>query len=256
MAKTGKKRGYRRGYPIALLVGLEADHAALWEVFSNVVKPRSRLELNGNRTEAKSLYNFHESIVDTFRPLLKEGVRSIIVVAPTRTSYGTDLLNHVRKHHAYLIRSDVLSSVAFVELVGSADNIKGVHELVKTTEFKKAIAEAPSEGAASIVNEFEKSLNVACDHSAILFSLDEIEDAVRRGLTGDYDRKYLLVTDSYLKRSRDKSRLNTLLQISRNKHVETRIVNSDSQAGKRISQLGGLVFLARSSLNRKSSAAD
>ncbi len=243
MAETGKKRGYRRGYPLALLIGLEADHATLWQAFSIVVKRHSRIELKGNRNDDRLLYNFHESIIDALRPMLREGVRSIVAVAPPRTSYDGDFVNHVRKHHAYLIRPDAPNAVTLVELAGSADDIKAVHELVKTGEFKKALAEGPSEEADRVVNELERHLNFAGERSAVLFSLEEIEDTIYKGsVQEDIGRKYLLVTDTYLNRSQNKSRVNTLLQVSRNARVETKVVNAKSPAGKRISQLGGIVF--------------
>jgi len=46
------------------------------------VKLSLRLELDGKRTDEKVLYNFHESVVDALKPVLKEGVRSIVVTSP------------------------------------------------------------------------------------------------------------------------------------------------------------------------------
>ena len=104
-----RKRRYIRGYPVAVLVGFKDDHAVLWRIFSRVVKLFLRLEPDGKRTDEKALYNFHESIVNALKPLLKEGIRSIVIAAPARTNYTRDFLEHVQKHHRYLLQS-LLSS--------------------------------------------------------------------------------------------------------------------------------------------------
>ena len=239
-----RKRGYKRGYPIALLVGFEEDHAVLWQVFSHVAKLCLTLKLSGKRTNKKALYNFHESIVDALRPTLGEGVRSIIVTAPMKNTYTTDFLDHLRKHHSYLIQPERSDGATFAELVGSADEPHMVAELVKTKEFRKLVMESTSQEADHVLNELEKQL--CKSNSVILFSLKEIEDAV-------YDRKrlndsrieYLMLTDKYLADNADKNRLQRLLQISKNRRVKTRVVNANTPAGKRISQFGGIVFFAR-----------
>ncbi len=67
-------------------MGFEDDHAVLWRIFSRVVKLSLRLELEGKRADEKVLYNFHESVIDALKPALKEGIRTIVVTAPARTS--------------------------------------------------------------------------------------------------------------------------------------------------------------------------
>ena len=116
-----QKKGYKRGYPVAVLVGLENDHAVLWHVFSHVAKQHLTLKLSGKRTNEKALYNFHESVVDALRPSLKEGIRSIVVAAPMKTTYAKDFLDHVQRHHTYLIQSKGANRATFAELVGPAD---------------------------------------------------------------------------------------------------------------------------------------
>ena len=86
------KGRYRRGYSVAVLVGLEADVAVLWRVFSNVVKFGVSVRLGGARSDVKALYNFHEAVVNALRPVLREGVRSVVLVSPARSSYAKDFL--------------------------------------------------------------------------------------------------------------------------------------------------------------------
>lgn len=235
-----RKQRYKRGYPVALLVGFEDDRALLWRVFSHVVKPHVTLELCGKRTDNRALYNFHESMVDALRPLLKEGVKSIVVTAPMKTTYAADFLDHVRKHHAYLIQSKS-PGATFAELVGSAGQPHNVAELVKTKEFRKLITQTTSEEADNIVNTLEKHLYN--NNSVVLFSLKEIEDMVcDQEWHDNFRAEYLVLTDKYLADCKDKNRIQRLLQISKNKKVRTKIVNVETPAGQRITQFGGIVF--------------
>jgi stalled ribosome rescue protein Dom34 len=239
------KRGYRRGYAVALFVGVEDDHAVLWQVFSHVVKLHLRVELEGRRTDERALYNFHESVVDALKPVLKEGVRSIVITAPMKTTYTLDFLGHVRKHHAYLLQSKGSNRTVFAELVGSADQPHKVAELVKTKEFRRLIAETTSEEADHIVDALEKQLYSLDNSSVVLYSLREIEGMVydHEG-HNDLGTEYLMLTDKYLADCEDKNRIHRLLQIAKNRKVKTRIVNAKTLAGKRVSQLGGVVFFA------------
>ena len=243
MTKVKRKRGYKRGYSVALLVGFEDDHAVLWQVFSHVVKLHLTLELGGKRTDERVLYNFHESVVDGLRPALKEGVRSIVVTAPMKTTFAADFLDHVRKHHIYLIQSKRPNRATFAKLVGSADQPHKVAELVKTKEFSKLITETTSGEADHIVNTLENHLYSIDSNGGALYSLKEIEDIVYdRERHNDFRTEYLMLTDKYLADSKDKNRIHRLLQISKNRKVKTRIVNAETPAGKRISQFGGVVF--------------
>ncbi len=242
-----RRRGYKRGYPVALLVGFKSDHAVLWQIFSRVVKLYLTLNLVGKRADIRVLYNFHESVIEALRPLLKEGVRSVVVAAPMKTNYASDFFNHVRQHHKYLIQSKSPGGATFAQLVGSADKPNEVAEILKTKEFRQLIAETTSEEADTILNALERYLYKAKSDAVVLFSLREIEDYVydRERSLEDFGTGYLILTDKYLAESEDKNRVHTLLQISRNRRVKTRIVMSETPAGKRISQFGGIVFFIK-----------
>ena len=246
-----RKRHYKRGYPVALLVGFEDDHAVIWQVFSHVAKLSLRLGIDGKRTDERVLYNFHESVVSALKPVLKEGVRSVVVTAPMKTTYAADFLDHVRKHHRYLIQSKSPNRANFVELIGSADNPIKVAELVKTKEFTNLIAETTSEEADQVVNRLEKHLYGNSNNSVVFYSLKEIEDIVYSRKKGrELKTEYLLLTDKYLADSKSKNRIHRLLQISKNKKVKTRIVNAETSAGNRISQFGGIVFFSNPTKQR------
>lgn len=237
-----RRRPYRRGYPVAMLVGLAEDHAALWQVFSNVVKPHTTVKLEGRRKDEQALYNFYEAIINATRPTLKEGTRSIIATAPMKTAYTAEFLTHIRRHHPWLTQPGSPNAVAFGELVGPANNPHEVAELAKTKEFRRLISETTSKEADNIVDTLEKRLNSINDNAVVLFSLKEIEDLVySQWKDGKVKPEYLMLTDKYLTEQKDKNRIHRLLQIAKNKLVKTKIVNAETPAGKRLSQFGGLV---------------
>jgi stalled ribosome rescue protein Dom34 len=162
-----------------------------------------------------------------------------------KTTYAEDFLDHVRKHHSYLVHSNNPNRAMLAKLVGSADQPSKVAQLVKTKEFRELIAGTTSEEAELIVSALEKHLYNVGSNRAFLFSLKEIEEMVYdRERNDDSSMKYLLLTDKYLAEAEDKNRIHRLLQISNNKKVKTRIVQAETAAGKRISQFGGVVFFA------------
>ena len=243
-----RKRGYRRGYPVAVLIGLEENRAVLWRVFSNVVKPHTTLKLGGGRSDGKALYSFHEAIVDDLRSALGEGVKSIVVAAPLKTDFADVFLDHVRKHDAWLVNSKGSNSATFGVLVGSAGKPHEVAELVKTKAFRDLISKTTMTDADRVVDTLEKWLNDESG-SRILYSLEEVEDNIYgQWANGKVKPEYLMLTDEYLQKSCERNRVNRLLQISSNKNVKTVIVKADTPAGERLTQLGGLVCLVSSAL--------
>jgi stalled ribosome rescue protein Dom34 len=238
------KKGYKRGYPVSLLIGFKHDGAMLWEVFSHVVKPQCTLRIEeSSRDDQKALYNFHESIIKALKPYFGEGVRSTVIVAPPRTNYGKEFLEHVRKHHYYLIEPNTSNRVIFTELDGSAVQPNEVAELVKTLGFRESVEDVTSAEANGIIRELEKTISCTNETSQAIFSLKEIEEAIyKQDSSQESEERYLVLTDKYLANATDKKRIHRLLQISNNKKVKTRIVNGETPAGKRISQFGGIIL--------------
>jgi len=244
---TKGRRHHKRGYPLAVLVGLEERRAVLWRVFSEIAKLDSIVE----REQGKTLYDFYESIVNALRPMFKEGVRSTVVAAPARTNYAKDFLNHIRKHHAWLVREGP-NAAAFGELVGSAGQPHEVHELVRTKQFREVVGETRSRDADSIAVVLERSLNLGDSGATVLYSLEEIEGLVygRQGQS-NLTPEHVVLTDRYFAEIKNKGRIQRLLQISKNKGIKTTIVNAETGPGLRLSQLGGLVCFANSNEKKR-----
>lgn len=241
---TKIRRRYKRGYPLAVLVGLEERRAVLWRVFSEMVKLDGKVE-RGEEGERGGLYSFHESIVNALRPTFKEGVKSIVVAAPPRTDYAKNFLDHVRKHHAWLVREGP-DAVTFGELIGSAGQLHEVHELVKTKGFRDVMGETTALDAEKIVGALEKNLYSDDGGTVVSYSLEEIEDLVYgRQEQGSSRPEHVVLTDKYLADTKKKGRILRLLQISKNMGIKTTIVNAETRAGLRLSQFGGIVCFAK-----------
>ncbi|MGD0644805.1 MAG: hypothetical protein ABSA75_07860 [Candidatus Bathyarchaeia archaeon] len=243
-----KPKAYKRGYPVAILAGIENDHTALWQVFSQVAKLQQTITLTANRKDSKAVYNFHESIVNALRPTLKEGVKSIIIVSPAKTNYAQEFLSHIKAHHSWLFQGS--NKATFSQITGSASTSSQVATLTKTAVFKQLIQETASEETENLLEILEKRLNKA--DNLVFFSLEEAETIIlSKQATGKPKPEYLLLTDKYLSGSRQKNRIHRLMQIAKNKTIKTRIINAESTAGTRLTQLGGLVCLAKLDQNTR-----
>ena len=145
-----------------------------------------------------------------------------------------------------MVQSKNAHCAKFAALVGSAENKIKVAELVNSQEFTNLIEKTTSEEADQVVGCLEKHLYGSPNSSVVLYSLKEIEDHI---YSQDKNKKtqneYLLLTDSYLSESRQKSKIYRLMQIAQNKKIKTKVVNAETPAGNRISQFGGLIFFAR-----------
>jgi stalled ribosome rescue protein Dom34 len=233
-------KSYRRGYAVAILIGVEADHASIWQIFSQVAKPQQTIPLNGERRDQKALYNFNEAIVNALRPRLKEGVRSIIIASPPRTSFGQELQSHITAHHTWLTGGANKATISLI--VGSASTPPQVAALTQKPNFKELIAQNAAQETENLLELLERRLN----DNLVSFSMVEAENLIlSQQPPGKPQPDYLLLTNEYLAASRQKNRVHRLMQIAQNRQVKTRVIDAESAAGARLTQLGGIVCLAR-----------
>ncbi len=241
---TRRRRGYRRGYPVAVLIGFDRDRAVLWRVYSQVVKAHSTIQ--APRGGKREIYNFHEAVVDAMRPILKEGVGSVVVAAPARTSYVKVFLDHVTKHQPWMTRGT--GSATFTGIVGSATTQEEVTALVRTGEVQRAIGASAADEADRIKSLLESRL-AQDDASPILYSLYEIEGLIfDLRVKGRPEPEHLILTDRFLAAHR--RRAQRLMEASRSRGVRAYVVGVKTAAGQRVEQLGGMVLLTRPGVNR------
>ena len=240
MARSRKK--HKRGYPVALLIGLENNRATIWNIFSHIAKFDQKMAKDETGNLSKDKYNFFESIIRALRPALTTGVRSIILATQER-NLGKDFINHIKDHHKWLTKGPSKTTIG--EIIGSAINQKDATDLLKTPIFKKLIEETISEETEKLVEILNRQLYSSKSMNHILFSIEEIEPLILNSRKkGAQKAEYLFISDDYLANNQKKSRLNRIMQIAENENVKTRIMKADTPAGARIAQLGGIVCIA------------
>jgi stalled ribosome rescue protein Dom34 len=134
--------------------------------------------------------------------------------------------------------------VALAEISGFAATSSGVGEIVKNPLFKKLLEGVTSQETKSLLEILESKL-ASSDTRSVLYSIEDIEKAIIYSDGNSPIPEFLLLTNKYLATNRQKNRIQRLLQIAANKRYKTRVVDSDSPAGKRLTQLGGIVCLSR-----------
>lgn len=226
-----------------MLIGFEEKAVAVWRIYSKVVKPEITIRFDGNRNNAKDVYNFNELIVNALRPILKEGIKSMILAAPPRTAYAQDLREHIKRHHAWLTQGT--NKVTFAEITGSACTISDVSKLTNNPLFKELIQNATFEETENLLDLLEANLNNTIGDKSVLYSLEDIENSILYSQNSKIKPELLLLTNKYLAQVRQKNRVQKLMQIAVNKKIKTRVVDAETPAGKRLTQLGGIVCLTK-----------
>jgi stalled ribosome rescue protein Dom34 len=238
-------KSYRRGYPVAVLVGIEVDQASIWQIYSQVAKYQETISMQGNRNDSKAIYNFYETITNALRPTVKMGVKSIIIAAPPRANFANEFLNHIKTHQNWLFQGT--NKATFNLIAGSAGTPQQVAALTKTGNLKEAISQTTAQETENLLDILERKLNQASN--LIYFSLEEAEKLILSSQTqGKPQPEYLLIADDYIASTRQKNRMHRLMQIAQNRGVKTRVITTESSAGKRLTQLGGIVCLAKNEL--------
>ena len=244
-----KKRKFRkrRGHPVGLLIGLLEDSAVFWRIFSESIKPDGIIKRGRKRRnqDQKQIYHFHEAIVDKLRPLIKEGIKSVLIASPPKKNYSKEFRGHINKHHLWLLKKGRDTAV-FTEIVGVAKTIKNVNYLVRQEFFKEAVEETSNQEGLLILEALDKLINKPNNYSKILYTVIEIEKEIDKRWKS-YEKKpsYIILTDEYIKNSRQKGRIHRILQIAKNQGIKTKIVNAESEAGMRVNNFGGLICFTR-----------
>jgi stalled ribosome rescue protein Dom34 len=217
---------------------------AVWMIFSNVIKPLTTVQLNGTWSDRKAVFNHCESIVDSLRPALREGVGSIVLVSPSRMNYAKQLIDHVHQHHVWLVEGP--DKVTLTEVTGSAGSLPEVASLARTIMFRGLLRQAASEAADNLAELLDRYINSSDRSRGIAYPIEVVEKLItdpRR--PGEQSPEYLMLTNVYLSTSSEKSRVQRLMQIAANRRVKTSVVDAVQPAGIRLMQLGGIVCLTR-----------
>jgi len=239
-----RKRRVRRGHPIAILIGLHDTDAVFWRIFSETIRlhfkiNRGRKRRNQNK---KQLFHFHEEIINILRPIIKEGIRSVILLSPPKEEYSDEFLNHVNKHHSWLLKKGN-KGVVFSKIIGNqAKTQKDVYYLKAQDYFKEIVEETSNQEALLILEELTEVINKNEKFSKILYTWREIDHELRLIKRNPNLPKpnYIILTEKYLKNPKNRNKTHQILQIAKNLEIKTKIVSQESEAGISVEKLGGL----------------
>ncbi|MHA2280530.1 MAG: hypothetical protein ACXAC5_06740 [Promethearchaeota archaeon] len=240
-----RKRRVKRGHPIAILIGLHDNDAVFWRIFSETIRLHIKINRGRKRRSQnkKHLYHFHEEIINTLRPIVKEGIRSVILLSPPKEEYSDEFLNHVNKHHSWLIKKGD-NQVVFSKIIGNQARAQRDVYYLKTQEyFQDIINETSNQEGLLILGELTEIINKNEKFSKILYTLEEIDHELRLIKQNDNLLKpnYIILTEEYLKNSRNRNKTRRILQIAKNLEIKTKIVSLESEAGAIVEGFGGLV---------------
>lgn len=221
----------RRGYPVAAIIGLSQGHAALWDVFSESVKP-------GPNVYEASKYALHEAIVNHLRPRFSEGVKTVLVATENGGLYE-GFMAHVRKRHGWLLKGWELNTVTFIRLEEPASDAEEVRRLVSNPDFKAKLLEASEGDLNQVMGTLEQRLGSPEGIETVVFGLEDAETVIY----SETPPEYLLMLEAFQRKHT--RRTMRLLQVAKNRGIKTRVIPSGSSHTERLSQFGGLVCMLK-----------
>jgi len=240
-----RKKRKKRGHPIAILIGLHNNDAVFWKLISETIRLHFQINRGRKRKNQniKQLYHFHEEIINVLRPIIKEGIRSVILLSPPKEEYSDEFLNHVSKHHSWLLkRGD--KQVVFSKIIGNqAKTQKDVSYLRTQEYFKEIVDEISNQEGLLILEELTEIINKNEKFSKILYTWREVDHELRLIKQNPNLTKpnYIILTEEYLKNPKNRNKTHRILQIAKNLGIKTKIVSQESEAGAIVDKFGGLV---------------
>jgi stalled ribosome rescue protein Dom34 len=248
MAKKRKKR-QKRGHPIAILIGLHDNDAVFWRIFSETIRLHFRIKRNRKRVyqNTKSLFHFHEEIVNRLRPIIREGIRSVILLSPPKEMYSDEFLKHINKHHAWLFKKGD-NEVIFSKIIGNqAKTHKDVNYLKNQQFFENVVNQTSNQEGLLILAELNEIINRNEKFSKILYTWKEIDYELRLIARSPNLPKpdYIILTEDYLNNPKNRNKAHRILQIAKNLEIKTKVVKNESEAGAIVDNFGGLVYFLK-----------
>lgn len=239
------RRRSRRGYPVALLLGLDERRATLWTVHSDSIVPSGSIscEHKGSAGTNNPRYNYFDAIVAKLKVASATGVKTIVIAAPRGVATAKDLVAHVNKHHAYLLKPGSGRKIHMASIEGSAArDVPSAIDLVKSQAFKDITETTSGQETEGIVQLLDAVINNPAGIVSVHFTIDEILQ-VFEALHDEIgpEPEYVLMTETYYAANKSDPRLQRVFSLAKKYTVKTRVIQSKTGPGTRIASLGGLV---------------
>jgi len=251
--KKRMKRKPKRGFIVALLIGFDEKEIHTWKVYSHSLRVYKTIKLTRKwkYLDDKQIYNLLEELVNIIRLVIRDGLKSILLASSQKKDYSTIFLDHINKHHQWLVRSKGYNRVSFGEIVGNANNIESAKFLISQEKSLHIIHETSSDEINLLVKQLEKIINVGDPNRLLLYSLEDIEALIYGG--GKKDKSvakkldFLIVTEDFINNHKNKRRIHRLIQIANNKGIITKTISIENPAVDRFNQFGGILAFKKTS---------
>ena len=222
------RRG-RRGYPAAILIGLDNKTANIWLVYSESIKQGNTIQ---KAVDDKTGSKHNEEIVEAIRALLPDGFNQLIIASIEKYTRKSGLIEYINRSHVWLTKR-----LTVKELDKKAVMRGDVIQLIKMNLIQESVSEAAGEANEKIMERLEKALNTG----AVLFTIQELSDALNR----EESPEFILVSEKYDVTWRRNRKYQRLVQLAKNMRATFTIVKHDALAYARLEQLGGFVCVIR-----------
>jgi len=241
------KRKTKRGFLTALLIGFDEKEIHAWKVYSHSLRfyKTIRLTRKWKYLDEKQIYHSLEELVNLIRIVIKEGVKSILLAGPLKTDYSTIFLDHINKHHQWLVRTKGYDRVSFGEIVGTANTLDSANYLISQEKSLNIISETKSDEINLLVKQLNKIINIGDPNRILLYNLEEIESLIygrgKKDKSAAEKLDFLIVTENFINNHRSKHRIHRLIQIANNKGIITKTISIENPAVDRFDQFGGIL---------------
>ncbi|TFG16651.1 MAG: hypothetical protein EU531_05855 [Promethearchaeota archaeon] len=238
-------RKQKRGFLAALLIGFDEKQLRSWKVYSHSLRSYRTIKFSRKwkYLDEKQKYKLFEDLVDLLRPVIKEGLKSILIASEEKLNISDAFLEHVNKHHRWLMKG--YNRISFGKIIGLADSLENAKRIISREDTLNIVEETISDELNQWSKKLEMLINTGDPNELLLYNLEGIESIIFEGgkkdLTVAAKLELLIVTENFIERQKHKSRVHRLLQIAQNKGIKTKIVPKDSTEAIGFTQLGGIV---------------
>jgi stalled ribosome rescue protein Dom34 len=249
--KKGVKKKSKRGFLMALLIGFDEKDIHAWKVYSHSIRHHRTIKFarKWKYLDDKQKYKAFEELVDLIRIVVREGLNSILLACSHNENYSKLFLEHVHKHHRWLVRSKGINPVSFGKIDGLANTWEEAKDLISREKPLEVIQETTLKEINQLVDYMNKVINIGDPNNLMIYDLKTIEDFIYEGGKRDTSvaqkLDFFVITENFINNHRNRNRVYRLIQIAKNKGVKTRIISEENPAVERFNQFGGILALKK-----------
>lgn len=247
------KKKPKRGFLVALLIGFDEKEIHTWKVYSHSLRVYKTINLTRKwkYLDDKQIYKVLEELVNLIRIVIRDGLKSILLASSQKKDYSTIFLDHINKHHQWLVRSRGYNRISIGEIVGTANTLEGANYLISQEKSLDIISETTSDEINLLVKQLNKIINVGDPNKILLYSLEDIEALIygkgKKDKSAADKLDFLIVTENFINHQKQKNRIHRLMQIANNKGIITKTISIENPAVERFDQFGGILAFKKTS---------